>query len=249
MADFAQLVRCIGIYDIVIIAEGGVVGQAAGGDGKSPAAFGAAQMFEGDGVEGVVRHAVELKGAAGGGTEGEGVEVGVDGAEGVAAGEAAGADVAVVAGVPGVGRVEVGPVAEVPALSVVSGGHESEGGMTVGVVVVDGIGAVGVLAFDGQVADSDMRSDNDAVEEHDLDDLVGAGHEEGPVAGELVKGGDGGVGGEEKDAGDFDINVFIFSFYLERSDHPGIAVVTTLGDWRKAVVVVDDYSSCSNGAA
>ena len=84
-----------------------------------------------------------------------------------------------------------------------------------------------------------------------LDDLVAARHEEVPVAGELVKGGDGGVGGGngEKDAGDFDINDFCFCFYIEISDHPGIAVVTTLGDWRKAVAAVDDYSSCSNGAA
>ena len=178
-------------------------------------------MFEGDVVDGVNAHAVELNGAVALSGEGEGVVVGVDGAEGVAAGEAAGTEVAVPAGVFGVGRVEVGPVAEVPALSVVIGGHESDGGMTVGVVVVDGIGAVGVLAFDGQVAeaDADMRSDDDAVEELDVDHLVAARHEEVPVAGQLVKGRDGGVGGNPDAAEDEAVDV---------DHHPGVADVAVL---------------------
>ena len=236
--DYAQLARwfvcigCIGILDIVSIVEGGVVGHEAGGDGKSPAVFWVAHIFEGDGVDGVNGHAVELNGAVALFGEGEGVEVGVDGAEGVAAGEAAGADVAVVVGVLGVGRVEVGPVAEVPALSVVSGGRENEGGMTDGVVVVDGVGAVGVLAFDGQAADFDMRSDDDAVEEHGLDDLVAARHEEVPVAGRLVKGGDGGVGGEvDGDATEGDSVASLVFIEIGIGHHPGVAVLPVAIGW------------------
>ena len=92
LGDYAQLARwfgCIGIHDLGrTIVEDGVVGQAA--NGKRPAAGGAVMMIEGDVVDGVVRHAGKLEGAAAlGDVEGEGVVVGVDGHEALAAGEIA----------------------------------------------------------------------------------------------------------------------------------------------------------------
>ena len=85
LADFAHasadLVVCIGIVDIVIIAEGGVVGQAAGGDGNSPAVFGTAQMFEGEGVDGA-NALGNLNAALAAGGEGEQGVLGEGGGEG-----------------------------------------------------------------------------------------------------------------------------------------------------------------------
>ena len=84
---FADLVVCIGIRDIGIIAEGGVVGHAAGGDGKSPVAFVGALMIEGDVVDGA-NALGNLKGAVAVGGEGEGVGVeDVDGEVGAVAQE------------------------------------------------------------------------------------------------------------------------------------------------------------------
>ena len=211
LGDYAQLARwfgCIGIHDLGrTIVEDGVVGQAA--NGKRPAAGGAVMMIEGDVVDGVVRHAGKLEGAAAlGDVEGEGVVVGVDGHEALAAGEIAeAAEVAV--GVVVV--LVVGPEGEVPALAVVIVGDEAEGAVGEGRVVVEygrvaadsgaGVGDEGLYRLDGH---ADMRSEDDAVVEHGLDDLVAARHEEVPVAGELVKGRDGGVGGNV-DAGDHEV--------------------------------------------
>ena len=182
-------------------------------------------MIEGDVVDGVVRHAVELKGAAAlGGDEGEGVVFGVDCRVAVAAGEVAGADVAVCAvGVLVVGRVEVGPEAEVLAVGLLVGA-EVEGGFVEGVVVVDGGVATGVDVAGGEgrggVEEFDMRSEDDAVEEHGLDDLVGAGHEEVPVAGEGVLGGSVGV---EFVYGEDDVRRAVF--YRHACHHKAVGVL------------------------
>ena len=224
---FVHLVVCIGKGDIGIIAEGGVVGQAAGGDGKRPVVSGAAFMFEGDVVEGVNSLAVELNGAVALFGEGEGVVFGVDGHEALAAGEIAeAAEVAV--GVVVV--LVVGPEGEVPALAVVIVGDEAEGAVGEGRVVVEygrvaadsgaGVGDEGLYRLDGH---ADMRSEDDAVVEHGLDDLVGARHEEVPVAGELVKGRDGGVGGNV-DAGEEDVCATVVGY------NPGVAVLAALVD-------------------
>ncbi len=181
-------------------------------------------MIEVDVVDGVVRHAVERQGAVALSGEGEGVVFGVGCRVALAAGEVAGADVAVCAvGVLGVGRVEVGPEAEVLAVGLLVGA-EVEGVVVVGVVVVDGGVATVVDVAGGEgrlgVVEFDMRSEDDAVVEHGLDHLVGARHEEVPVAGELVKGRDGGVGGNV-DAGDFHGDAF--RSFIEIGHHPGVA--------------------------
>ena len=110
------------------------------------------------------------------------------------------------------------------------------------------VGRDGSVVGDGRAAEGPGQGG--ALLVGDVQRGVVGRHGEGPVvvrgAGHRDAGGNG-----EKDAGDFDINVFFISIYREISDHPGIAVVTTFGDWRKDVVVdaADDYSSCSNDAA